>query len=944
VPPFRSLSARLVVSIVATAILTFTTFVGLVLLRADRGLAEQTSQVARLSKEKLTERLDGDARLARSRILIMLDDVSRRLATVAQRADIVRAVVSGNTVAISEILRPALLSANVDGVIVVDARSRVLGAHDLSVDILKANDSLQRSALSAAIARVIEANDREHRRGIRQKVRLDHLTGAAIGAASEDGLADVMVEPIFDDFGDVVAVLIGHYRLKADEPTLAEFFNLTGRSIAVLSNGVWVSGAGMRPAALLGLRQEDRAELSDPLYVSQCIELWSDALTCAVASASELEQLTNQLVEIGEGQTRSLMVWLLLLGAASVFAFIVTCLLISRQITSPLVQITRAVAAGAKGQWNVPVIGTKRGDEVGDIARAVDVFKKNAIELLSKKAELERVNLHLDVALNNMTHGLCMFGSDERLIICNERYGAMYGLPAALTRPGTPLQAILDHSAENGHGAAGDRTHSVQRPASNQSDANTLTQELANGRIIAVSHQPMEGGAWVAVHEDITERTRAAEEITRLARTDGLTGLPNRTVFRQALERALTFAGPTKFVAVMCLDLDHFKTVNDTLGHAVGDALLKAVAERLQQCTPAGGIVSRLGGDEFAIVQVGISSRDDVTRLATRLVEMVSEPYWLDGHEIVLGTSIGIGMAPRDGSDPGALLKCADMALYRAKADGRLTFRFFEPEMKTELQARRELELDLHKAFANNEFRLFYQPLVSLESNRVCAFEALLRWQHPDRGFVPPNEFIPVAEEIGLIVPLTEWVLREACAEACKWPEDIKVAVNLSPVQFKRRHPLEPVINAIAATGLPAHRLEVEITESLFLQEEKSTVAALHELRAFGVRVAMDDFGTGYSSLSYLRSFPFDKIKIDRSFTRGMMDGEDGAIVELVTSLGRKLKMSTVAEGVETEEQLQLLRQLGCTEAQGFLFSQAVPSSNVAEVIARCSLELQAAA
>ena len=306
---------------------------------------------------------------------------------------------------------------------------------------------------------------------------------------------------------------------------------------------------------------------------------------------------------------------------------------------------------------------------------------------------------------------------------------------------------------------------------------------------------------------------------------------------------------------------------------------------------------------------------------------------------MVIATSIGIAVAPGDGTDPDVLLKCADLALYRAKAEGRRMFRFFEPAMDSDLRARRGLERDLRRAFAKEEFKLVYQPILSLATNRVCAFEALLRWPHPEHGLIPPDKFIPVAEEIGLIVPITEWVLKTACMEARRWPQHIRVAVNLSPVQFRRRHPLQPIIHALAVSKLPANRLEVELTESLFLQAEKATVEALHELRAFGVRIAMDDFGTGYSALSYLRNFPFDKIKIDRSFINGLGQRDAEAIVELISRLGARLDMATVAEGVETEEQLAKLRVLGCSEAQGYLFSRPVPAAEVPEIIARCVLD-----
>ena len=408
-----------------------------------------------------------------------------------------------------------------------------------------------------------------------------------------------------------------------------------------------------------------------------------------------------------------------------------------------------------------------------------------------------------------------------------------------------------------------------------------------------------------------------------MARHDALTGLPNRVLFREEMEKALVRVARGETVAVLCLDLDHFKSVNDTLGHPVGDGLLKAVAERLLACVRDTDTVARLGGDEFAILQAGLDKPESAAILAQRLIDDVCEPYDIDGHEVVVGASIGIAIAPSDGDHPDQLLKNADMALYRAKSDGRRLYRFFEREMDARLQARRALELDLRKALADGEFELFYQPLIDLRTESISGFEALLRWNHPERGLVSPAEFIPLAEEIGLIVPLGEWVLREACLEAAKWPRRMKVAVNLSPVQFKRRNLAPAVVRALSASALSANRLELEITESVLLLEDDATVKTLHLLRGLGVRISMDDFGTGYSCLSYLRSFPFDKIKIDRSFVRDLAEKEDcAAIVRAVAGLGASLGITTTAEGVETVEQLAQVRAQGCTEAQGYLFSR----------------------
>ena len=430
---------------------------------------------------------------------------------------------------------------------------------------------------------------------------------------------------------------------------------------------------------------------------------------------------------------------------------------------------------------------------------------------------------------------------------------------------------------------------------------------------------------------DVTERKQAEARIAYMAHHDALTLLPNRVLFHERLDELLgRVRRQGEKLAVHCLDLDHFKGVNDTLGHPIGDELLKSVAARLGACLRDSDLVARLGGDEFAIVQSPLGDPTEANILANALIEAVAKPYEVRGHEVVVGASIGIALAPSDGDASDVLLRNADMALYRAKAEGRGTAHFFEPEMDRRIQARRILELDLRKAFAQGEFELFYQPLVNLSRNEVSGFEALLRWRHPERGMVGPAEFIPLAEEIGLIVPLGEWVLRKACTEAVKWPADLKFAVNLSPAQFRSRGVVQAVLTALAYSGLLASRLELEITESVLLGETDANLATLHQLREIGVRISMDDFGTGYSSLSYLRCFPFDKIKIDRSFVRELSERPDClAIIRAVAGLGMSLGIATTAEGVETQEQLERLRGEGCTEVQGYFFSAPRPASEI---------------
>ncbi|RTL49185.1 MAG: EAL domain-containing protein [Bradyrhizobiaceae bacterium] len=434
---------------------------------------------------------------------------------------------------------------------------------------------------------------------------------------------------------------------------------------------------------------------------------------------------------------------------------------------------------------------------------------------------------------------------------------------------------------------------------------------------------------------DITERRRAEARVAYMAHHDALTGLPNRVKFQDHLRRSLERgSSAAKSVAVLCIDLDLFKNVNDSFGHPTGDRLLRAVAERLNASLPANSLVARLGGDEFAMVVEGDFSPSELSGVAARLIDILSAPYHVEGLDLVIGASIGIAVSPGDGETGEDLLRNADMALYRAKADGGSMHHFFEKEMDRQAQKRRDMEFDLRRALAGGEFELHYQPLVDLAQDRIVAFESLLRWKHPQKGMISPADFIPVAEDIGLIVPIGEWVLREACMQAAKWPSDIRVAVNLSPVQFRSRNLVLLVIAALGQSGLAASRLELEITESLFLADTEANISTLHQLRELGVRISMDDFGTGYSSLNYLRSFPFDKIKIDRSFVRDLGDRPDSlAIVRAISGLGRSLNISTTAEGVETRDQLDRLRLEGCTEVQGFLFSAARPASEVGSLM-----------
>jgi diguanylate cyclase (GGDEF)-like protein len=547
--------------------------------------------------------------------------------------------------------------------------------------------------------------------------------------------------------------------------------------------------------------------------------------------------------------------------------------------------------------------------------------------------ELGIQNARFSAALGNMSQALCLFDKDGHLVVANRRLGEMFDLPAASTAPGMTVESLLEQAEWPGNLHQAD-IHAMRasiRQLRIAGERTTSTQDLTDGRALAVNFVPVADDGWLVTLEDITERRLAAAKITHMAHHDALTGLPNRVLFRDKLSEAVARSRRGEPCAVLYLDLDHFKAVNDTLGHPVGDRLLQDVTLRLRREIRETDTVARLGGDEFAVVQSSVRQPQDATALAQRLIEVLSMPYELDGQEVLIGTSIGIAVVPTDGEDPDKILKSADMALYRAKADGRGRYCFFMPEMDARMQARRTLEIDLRKALVAGEFELFYQPLINLKTGSVIGFEALMRWFHPHRGMVAPSDFIPLAEEIGLLVPLGGWALRRACLDAATWPGNMKVAVNVSVTQFVSHTLVDDVAAALAASGLDPSRLELEITETVMLENTDAVLVILHQLRDLGVGIAMDDFGTGYSSLAYLQRFPFSKVKIDRSFIEGLGKGGDcDAIVASVTTLCETLGMIALAEGVETEDQLQRLQAGNCGEAQGYLFSRPRPANEVA--------------
>jgi diguanylate cyclase (GGDEF)-like protein len=557
----------------------------------------------------------------------------------------------------------------------------------------------------------------------------------------------------------------------------------------------------------------------------------------------------------------------------------------------------------------------------------------------------------LGLTLDNMGQGIILVTKNHRMPVINRQAVRLLDLPEDFLRRRPTFADFVEYQEARGEFA------SVHIPEGmpaieyfSRRDASgvypTYERTRPNGVVLEVRTTALPDGGFVRTFTDVTPKRQAQEAVVRLASEDALTGLANRRHFREEVEKSvLKQKSPAaegddedRGFALLYMDLDWFKVVNDTLGHWIGDTLLQSVAERLKSTVRTGSLVARLGGDEFGILLPNTCSTEQPEALATRLSEVLSQPYEIYGQHIRIGVSIGIALAPHDGTDPELLLRASDMALYAAKAAGRGTYKFFHKSMAEQLRVRRQLEIDLRNAIDNDQLALHYQPVLNTADKTISGFEALMRWDHPIRGMVPPSEFIPIAEETGLIVSLGTWALSKACEQATLWPNDLNVAVNVSPMQFRSGNLVTVVSNVLHETGLAPSRLYLEITETILMQESDSTVLVLNQLRQLGVRISMDDFGTGYSSLSYLRSFPLDKIKIDRAFVKdlGVTPASD-VIIRSVIDIARTLEMTTTAEGVETREQFERLAALGCTEAQGYYLSKAVPLSQVPDLIAKWS-------
>ncbi|KZL19234.1 Phytochrome-like protein cph2 [Pseudovibrio axinellae] len=934
-----SISLKLaIISVVAIA-LSYLALTFLVVIQWERTLELQSGQLSQIAENQFSAALERDVVLVRHRIQSQLDETAASLSAIGGKGDIVKAAETRVWAGDVNILSLVQEGTPLDAIILLNYRGQIVGASKredpglLQKQLLK----VQLKHTPSTIWRPAIGKGPAIRYTLLPATQFDPL----LPREPSTGVSQVLYSSLVDPGTKWRGALVAQRWFPFNSEVINEYSQISGAEIAIFYDDKLVGASPNVPVqALQKPGSLDRLKILNTAF-EFCDDGPPPLVICAFKPLEALLDAQQRLRNVGEETSGQTLERLIVLGFAACFIIFIVALFVSRKMSQPLQRIADALSDVAGGNFDVRVEGTRRMDEVGEIARAVKVLQASARErdslrlniqktnkeLRKKEQELVKQNTLFDAALNNMSHGLCMFDTQKRLIAYNQRFDDIFGCARGDAKIGTTWDEMVETMPLAEPSFEERDQISVAQQLWPSTMRSTFTLILQSEQVILMTLEPQDGGGWVAIFEDITDRQRISDHLSYLATHDALTKLPNRLLLNERLQEMKQAAlEQDEQFGILWIDLDEFKTINDSLGHAVGDKLLCHVAKILREQVSNKEMVARLGGDEFAILSKLPASRDELENIAKEILKVVASPCFLEGHEIVVAASVGIAMFSKRHQNVDELIRFADLALYQAKNDGRSTYRFFEDDMAAKIKQRQTLITDLYKATANRELEVYFQPQVTLENGEISGFEALLRWNHSRYGFISPIEFIPLAEETGLILEIGAWVLEEACFLAASWPKPVNLSVNLSPRQIYCEQLLPVVDDVLTRTGLDPGRLELEVTETMLLADHLRVRQTLAKLQEGGVKISMDDFGTGYSSLSTLRRFPFDRIKVDRSFVMSMSKDDDARfIVNSVIDLANSLGIVTTAEGVETKEIAEQLKAEGCTEAQGYYFGKPSP-------------------
>lgn len=935
----HSISLKLaIISVVAIA-LSYFALTFLVVIQWERTLQLQSEQLSQIAVGQFSNTLERDVALVRQTIQSQLSEAASSLSSIGQRGDIVTAAEMRVWPGDLNLLSLVQEGTPLDAIILLNHRGQIVGASKRA-DPGLIQKQLLKTDLKQSLD-IIWTPPTGDGPPVRYTILPATQFGPLLPGGPEAGVSQVLYSELVDPGTEWRGALLAQKRFPFNSTVIDEYSEISGAEVAVFYQDRLVGASPNAPVeALQNPGDLRRLRILNTAF-EYCDNGPSPLIICAFKPLEALLDAQERLRNVGEETSAQTFERLIVLGFTACFIIFIVALFVSRRMSQPLQRIADALSDVAGGNFDMRVEGTRRMDEVGEIARAVKVLQASARERDSLRLSIQRKNKELrkqeqalvqqntlfDAALNNMSHGLCMFDTQKRLIVSNQRFDDIFGWEQGVAKIGMTWDEMVEFMplAQEFRDDPGENSVAQQDWPSSVRCTFTLT--LQSEQVILMTLEPQIGGGWVAIFEDITDRQRISDHLSYLATHDALTKLPNRLLMNERLQEMKQAAlEQGEQFGILWMDLDEFKTINDSLGHAVGDKLLVHVSKILREQVANKEMVARLGGDEFAILSKLPASREELEELAKEALKVVASPCFLEGHEIVVGASVGIAMFSKEHQNVDELIRFADLALYQAKNDGRNTFRFFEDDMAAKIKQRQTLITDLYRATANRDLEVYFQPQVTLATGEISGFEALLRWNHPRYGFISPFEFIPLAEETGLILEIGAWVLDEACTLAAGWPKRVNLAVNLSPRQIFCEQLLPVVDDVLKRTGLDPGRLELEVTETVLLADHIRVRQTLGKLQQMGLKISMDDFGTGYSSLSTLRRFPFDRIKVDRSFVMSMSKDEDARfIVNSVIDLANSLGIATTAEGVETKEVAEQLRKGGCTEAQGYYFGKPAP-------------------